>query len=185
MESTIEATMKSYTKKEIARLLKVSPRTIADDAAYLNLTPAQGDRGLKLFSASDFNLISQLREHCADKANTRESFVPSSQVEIYELEDQGRISKHQPQEFTKQPNFDSYQQALILGFAQDPLFDLELLQRISDRGYLLPSKRLAPILNISPEQLNRYQSYIYCGFVISKEDKVGSKIIWKVASNNS
>lgn len=251
VEATIESTVKTYTKKQIANFLGVSPRTIADDAAYLNLKPAQGDRGLKLFSVSDFNLIQQLREHCADKANTRESFVPSSEIEILEEEKQ-LVTKHDSIEVSA----NNYSHSLAQGFAQDPLYDLKLLQRISDRGlilpssrlapilmisleelncykvyfhcgfvltrlrrateeiawqvtldtsldshdpledldllqkisdrhYLLPSKRLAPILGISAKQLNRYKIYVHCGFVVSREDKVGSKILWKVASNNS
>jgi hypothetical protein len=86
VEATIAAAMKTFTKREIAHLLNVSPRTIADDAKFLNLKHTEGDRGLKLYSQSDFNLIAQLREHCADKTKSRESFLPNSKVEILDIE---------------------------------------------------------------------------------------------------
>lgn len=56
--------MRTYTKREMAHILQVSPRTIADDAKFLNLKPTQSDRGMNLYSNQDFNLIQQLRTHC-------------------------------------------------------------------------------------------------------------------------
>ncbi|MGL6342823.1 MAG: hypothetical protein ACRC80_27250 [Waterburya sp.] len=50
MEATITVTMKTYTKREIAYLANVSPRTIADDIKFLGLKHTEGDRGLKLFN---------------------------------------------------------------------------------------------------------------------------------------
>lgn len=173
--------MRTYTKKEIAYKLKVSVRTVEEDARYLNLTPTQGDRGQNLYNQSDFNLISQLREHCADKTNTRDSFLPSSQVEIVSDDDTVAITRIKP----KAPEINLYQESLELGLSQDPLFDLELLQRISDRSYLLPAKRLAPIIGISPKHLNSFRVYYYCGFVCNKETMASGKYLWKVASNNS
>jgi hypothetical protein len=180
VESTIVSTMESYTKKQIANFLGVSPRTIADDAAYLNLKPEQGDRGLKLFSTSDFNLIQQLREHCADKANTRESFVPSSEIEILE-EEKPLVTKYDSIEVSG----DNYSHSLAQGFAQDPLYDLKLLQRISDRGLILPSSRLAPILMISPEELNCHRIYHHCGFVLTRTGKTADEFAWQVTLDTS
>ena len=159
MEATLEATMRTYTKREIAHLLQVSPKTIAEDAKHLNLEPTEGDRGLKLYSESDFNLISQMREHCADKSNSRESFVPNTEVQV--VEDVPQVSK-----LTTNKNSNSainiYQQSLAYGIEQDPLFDLELLQRISDNQWLLPASRLAPLFGISPQYLNSLtQYYLY------------------------
>jgi hypothetical protein len=131
---------------------------------------AEGDRGLKLYSQSDFNLISQLREHCADKTKSRESFVPNSNIEVLDIETQ--VTKLQIKSrkghscVRMQSRVKSfYEDAIDFGLNQDPLFDLELLQRISDRNYLLPATRLAPILNITAKYLNSKKEYYYCGFL--------------------
>lgn len=168
---------RSYTKKEIAYLLEVSPRTIAEDAKFLSLQPTIGGRGMNLYSQSDFNLIEQLRQHCADKSLTRESFVPSAQIEI--VEDEPRISK-----LDTIPQINKFEESLAIACSQDPLFDLELLQRVSNNRWLLPSKRLAPLFGISPKQLNLHKCYCYCGFVATRETYVGSKILWKITANN-
>jgi hypothetical protein len=171
--------MKTYTKKEIAYLLKISVRTVEDDARALKLSPTQGDRGENLYSQSDYNLIRQMRKHCADKTNTRDSFVPSSEVEIMQ-DDHLQVTRIKPQV----PALNLIQESLELGLSQDPLFDLELLQRISDRAYLLPTSRLAPILGISPKYLSSKKNYCHCGFILNKEAIVGGKILWKVSSNS-
>ncbi len=182
MDSTIALAMKTYTKREIAYQLGVSPRTIADDAKYLNLKPTEGDRGLKLYSESDFNLISQMREHCADKSNSRESFVPNTEVEI--VEDVPQVSKLTANKNSNSA-IDIYYQSLIYGLEQDPLFDLELLQRISNNQWLLPAKRLAPLLGISAKYLNTHSKYYYCGFIATKEIYANNKVLWKIEANNS
>lgn len=179
MEATLEATMRTYTKREIAHLLQVSPKTIAEDAKHLNLEPTEGDRGLKLYSESDFNLISQMREHCADKSNSRESFVTNTEVEI--VENDYKISKLT----TNNSALNIYQQSLVYGLEQDPLFDLELLQRISNNQWLLPAKRLAPLLGISAKYLNTHSKYYYCGFIATKEIYANNKVLWKIEANNS
>jgi hypothetical protein len=79
----------------------------------------------------------------------------------------------------------SIQNPITIGLQSDPLFDLEILQRIADHGWLLPSNRLAPLFNISPRYLNKHQSYIYCGFTASKECYVRSKILWRVLDKKS
>lgn len=170
--------MRTYTKREMAHILQVSPRTIADDAKFLNLKPTQSDRGMNLYSNQDFNLIQQLRTHCQDKVNTRESFVPNTEVEV--IEEEVKI--------TRMPNrqsmiVDNYQESIEFGFRGDPLFDLELLQRISDRAYLLPATRLAPIVGLSPKYLNCKKIHHHCGFILTREVNVGAKYLWKVSSN--
>lgn len=174
--------MKTYTKREIAHLLNVSPRTVADDAKFLNLKHTEGDRGVKLYNQSDFNLIAQLREHCADKTKSRESFVPNTEVEVLDIEPTISKLQNQPSALSLQPS--AFNEAIDFGLQQDPLFDLELLQRISDRNYLLPATRLAPIFNITAKYLNTKKEYYYCGFVATKEVYAGGRALWKVLSNN-
>lgn len=182
--STLTVTMKTYTKREIAHLANVSVRTIADDIKFLGLKHTEGDRGLKLFNEYDFNLICQLREHCADKSNSRESFVPNTEVEI--INDEPRVSKLEVKGKREEVRgLSLYEESISFGLAQDPLFDLELLQRISDRSYLLPATRLAPILGITANYLNRQKDYCYCGFTCSKETRAGGRALWKVQANNS
>lgn len=173
--------MRTYTKREIASLLGVSPRTIAEDTKFLQLQPTVGDRGMNLYSQSDFNLIEQLREHCGDKSLTRESFVPSAQIQVVEDELHVRKLSQIPQ-----INADSkFKESLAIACSQDPLFDLELLQRVSNNRWLLPSKRLAPLFGISAKQLNCHKCYCYCGFMATKEAHVNGRILWKITANNS
>ena len=159
--------MQTYTKREMAYKLKVSPRTVSEDAKFLNLKPTVGDRGLKLYSQSDFNLISQMREHCADKSNSRESFLPSTVPEIVEPEPKVRRLSVAPP---------------IKNFSLDPLYDLDLLQRIADNNYLLPTNRIAPIIGLSSNYLLRQSSYFYCGFLIQRQAKKNNQIYWNVYS---
>jgi hypothetical protein len=172
--------MRTYTKREIAYKLKTSVRAIEEYAKYLELTPSKGDRYQNLYNETDYSLICQLREHCAGN-NTKETFIPNTEVEI--LEDNSiSISRIASESL---PAIEIYKQSLEFGLAQDPLFDLELLQRISDRAYLLPTSRLAPILGISPKYLSGKKNYCHCGFIVSKEAIVAGKTLWKVSSNNS
>ena len=169
--------MQTYTKREMAHLLGVSPRTIADDAKFLNLQPTLSDRQTKRYSKFDFNLISQLREHCADKSNTRESFMPNTAVEI--VEEEPKVTPLTSAVKTNS-NITKYEESLNFARASDPLFDLEMLQRISDRNWLMPSARLAPLLGISIPYLNSMEHYNYCGFIISKKAYANNKILWKI-----
>ena len=170
--------MRTYTKREIASLLGVSPRTIAEDTKFLQLQPTVGDRGMNLYSQSDFNLIEQLREHCGDKSLTRESFVPSVQIQV--VEDEQLVTK-----LYAIPKITKFEESLAIALAQDPLFDLELLQRVSNNRWLLPSKRLALLFGISAKQLNCHKCYCYCGFMATKEAHVNGRILWKITANNS
>lgn len=184
--------MKTYTKREISHLLSVSPGTVAEDYKFLNLKPTEGDRGSKLFSKSDFDLICQLREHCKDKRNTRDSFVPNTIVEVLDEEPKvvslgGRISKNPDTGLDTYPKglAGASHESINYGLRTDPLFDLDLLQRISDRNYLLPTNRLAPILDLSPKYLSSKREYCYCGFVATKEIYAHGKALWKITANNS
>lgn len=174
--------MRNYTKRDIASLLKVSVRTIEEDAKFLNLKPIQGDRGSNLYSQRDFNLLEQLREHCADKTKSRDSFVPNTEVEIVEDKEVIAIRRIAPQLPIKVA---LYQESLELGLSQDPLFDLEILQRISNNQWLLPAARIAPLLGLTPKYLNTMRTYEYCGFYLNKEAYCGGRSLWKVSANNS
>jgi DNA-binding transcriptional MocR family regulator len=171
---------KTYTKRELAYLLNCSVSTIEKDCDYLNISPYKGDRGMNLYSEKDFNLLSQLRSHCTDKTKSRESFVPNTEVEVLDIEPTISKLPNEPSALRDLPS--AFNQAIDFGLSQDPLFDLELLQRISDRNYLLPATRLAPIFNITAKYLNTKKEYYYCGFVATKEVYAGGRALWKVLS---
>ena len=172
----------TYTKKELARIFNVSPRTIEDDSRYLGIKPTTGDRNTNLYSESDYDLIEQLREHCKNKANSRDTFIPKSKVEILpDIANTERIS------LTKKTKsiIKNYAESLEVSLQHDPLFDLELLQRVSDRKWLLPANRLAPLFGISAKYLSSKKTYDYCGFVASREIKANNEYLYKVEANNS
>jgi len=62
----------------------------------------------------------------------------------------------------------------------DPVQDLETLQRIADRGWRLPTARIAAIIGRSPKTLARHQSLDHCGFTIRRAGKQGSQLLWEV-----
>lgn len=173
---------KTYTRREIASQLGCSPNTIDFDIEFLKLEPVIGDRGMKLYSDRNFNLIAQLRLHLKNKANTRDSFVPNTEIEI--VEDEPKVSKLIKTKDRSSVNHE-YSQGLQLGLAADPFFDLEMLQRICDRGWLLPSNRLAPLFQITPKHLNTKNRYYYCGFIATKEIYANNRVLWKIDANNS
>jgi hypothetical protein len=171
---------RTYTKKEMAHLLSCSVPTIEKDADWLNLKPLKGDRNINLYTQVDLELIKQMRAHCADKSNSRESFLPQTVTEIVEVEPQiTKIVRG------KQQNFTNLSQIIQEGLSQDPLFDLEILQRISDNCWLLPAGRLAPLFGISAGYLNKLKIYYFCGFIANKETYAGGRALWKVSANNS
>jgi hypothetical protein len=63
----------------------------------------------------------------------------------------------------------------------DPLADLELLQRLADHGWLIPTLRLAAIVGLSPGTLSGRFEFSYCGFTISKAGKQGNQTAWKAS----
>ena len=169
---------KTYTRKEMAYLLGCSVPTIDNDIQHLKLEPVIGNRGMKLYSDRDINLISQLREHCADKSNSRESFVPNTEVEI--VENEPKVSRL----VTRETAITKYQQSIEFGLSQDPLFDLEMLQRICNNNWLLPSSRLAPIFRITSKYLNTKTQYYYCGFIAKKEGYASGKVFWRIEKSD-
>ena len=177
---TLTLMSRTYTKREIAHNLECSIRTIEDDAAWLGLKPIKSDRNSNLYSQADFDLISQMRSHCNDKNNSRTSFVPTKAVSVV------TPSINKVTKIVDRPsNLEKYDRAISIGREQDPLFDLELLQRISDNGWLLPAVRLAPLFGITSKYLNSKKLYEYCGFVASKEVYSAGRVLWKVTANNS
>lgn len=172
---------RTYTKKEIASLLKTSVRTIEDDCESLDIRPTKGDRNINLYSSSDFELIKQLREHCSHN-RSRDSFAYKVATEI--VEDKPQVVKLvQPEKLSIVKR--DFKQNINLGLEQDPLYDLDILQRIADNNWLLPSIRLAPIFNISSSYLSSLSKYEYCGFVATKEIVSGRCALWKITANNS
>ena len=173
--------LKTYTKREMAYALRCSTKTIDTDCGHLGITPQKGDRGLNLYSERDFTLIVQLRQHCSNPQNSRDSFVPITVPQV--VEDEPKIIKLNSEAESHNNNNLSF--FLDRQKEIDPFFDLELLQRISDNKWLLPAKRLAPILGISPKYLNQRSMYIYCGFMAKREILAHNKVLWKVEANNN
>jgi hypothetical protein len=169
----------TYTKREIAHNLGCSVRTIEDDADWFKIKPSKGDRNINLYSQSDLNLISQMRSHCEAAGNSRDSFVFTSVPEV--IEDEPKTTKITKSNLV----LNTLNQTIEFGLSSDPLFDLEILQRISDNCWLLPASRLAPLFGISSGYLNKLQKYYYCGFIANKETYVGNRALWKVSANNS
>lgn len=168
---------KTYTKREIAYNLSCSPKTIDIDVEWFGFTPERGDRGINLYSDRQYQLIRQMREHCANGANTRNSFVPKVVTEVVE---ENAVVKRMVRQVEKVPIVESLQLNLMEQIRVDPFYDLQMLQRISDNRWLLPAKRLAPLLGIKPKYLNSLSRYEYCGFVAIKEMYLRSSACWKV-----
>ena len=165
----------------MAYKLGCSVRTIEEDTYYLKIEPTADERGTNLYSQQDFELIGQLREHCKNKANTRENFVPNKKVEVLDIEPKVtklNIAKN------KALDIDKYQKAIELGLEQDPLFDLEILERIASNKWLIPTQKLALLFNLSRDYLTRKGKYYYCGFLATKKTYVNGHFLWEVTKNN-
>jgi len=63
---------------------------------------------------------------------------------------------------------------------EDTLEDLETLQRIADNGWLIPTKRLAQIINRAPSTLARKPEVNYCGFRLIRAQQEGNQSLWQV-----
>lgn len=166
--------MKTYTRKEIAFDLECSERVIRDDIKHLKIEPIDSeDYGVKIYSSAQFKLIKSLREHCQKPGKTRESFILPTSVEIVE----NPLAKHivKQQGVTDSTKLFVHNQLKI-----DPFYDLELLQRLVDNEWLLPTKRLAAIININPKTLVRHDIYEYCGYSCMKIALNPSSFVWKV-----
>ena len=173
---------RTFTKKEMCFLLGCSERTIDYDVECLNIKPSQGDRGTNLYSQSDFSLIKSLREHCLIPGNGRSSFVPAAEIEIVS---EAAVVKKVKDPYKSDKIKRDYTTSLNAGLSADPLYDLEILQRISDNRWLLPTNRLAPILGLSPAYLSSLSRHEYCGFIITKEVYSKGRALWAIAANNS
>lgn len=166
--------MQTYTKKEIAHLIQCSLRTIHDDISHLGIKPIDNeDYGTNIYSEAQYQLISSLRKHCRDGGKTRETFIPPTPVEVVEPSLPRLIKKNQV--------IDSNKQFIEQQLKVDPLYDLELLQRIVDRKWLLPTKRLAAIINVNPKTLTSRNCYNHCGYFLIKQSYfVSGSYLWKV-----
>jgi hypothetical protein len=60
------------------------------------------------------------------------------------------------------------------------LEDLETLQRIADNGWLIPTKRLAKIIDRAPSTLARKPEVSYCGFRLIRAQQEGNQSLWQV-----
>jgi len=63
---------------------------------------------------------------------------------------------------------------------EDTLEDLETLQRIADQGWLIPTKRLAQIIDRAPSTLARKPEVNYCGFRLIRAQQEGNQSLWRV-----
>jgi len=54
------------------------------------------------------------------------------------------------------------------------------LQRIADNGWLIPTKRLAQIINRAPSTLARKPEVNYCGFRLIRAHQEGNQSLWQV-----
>jgi hypothetical protein len=63
---------------------------------------------------------------------------------------------------------------------EDSLEDLETLQRIADNGWLIPTKRLAKIIDRAPSTLARKPEVSYCGFRLIRAQQEGNQSLWRV-----
>ena len=167
--------MKTYTKKEIALIENCSLSTIEKDLNFLDIKPIKkGDRGLKLYSDRDYQLISKLRQHCS-RGKIRETFLSPTPVQI--------IPKNQPlKEIEPEQTEDRRANYLASDRKIDPLADLEMLQRIADNKWCLPTKRLAAIIGIRPQTLLANSPYNHCGFVCVKYYPCNGTYLWKITN---
>lgn len=62
----------------------------------------------------------------------------------------------------------------------NPFCDLQMLQNLYEKGWLIETSRLAAILNILPSTLNRKKEYFYCGFVCVKVKKQRGLNVWEI-----
>lgn len=168
---TLGVPLKTYTRKEIAFLFQTSIRVIEEDIKHLKIKPIeQGDYGMNLYSDRDYELIKKLREHCSESGKTRDTFIVPTPTEIV-------TENKQLPKINKAINNSSLIQSAM---AIDPLADLELLQRISDNNWLLPTKRLAAILQISPRTLNNSSEYNHCGFICIRAEQAHRTFLWRI-----
>lgn len=166
--------MKTYTKKEIAYLIQCSPRTIHDDIKYLGIKPIDNeDYGANIYSDRQFELIKSLREHCREQNKTRETFILPTPTEIVEQP----LQKILPKPTTI---YGKTKELIAQQLNIDPFYDLELLQRIVENGWLLPTTRLAAIIDVKPKTLIKKDRYLHCGYICTKIGQNRGSYLWRV-----
>jgi hypothetical protein len=62
----------------------------------------------------------------------------------------------------------------------DPLANLRSLQEIAEKGWELPTSKLASLLEVHPKTLKRVQKYRKFGFTCTKLPRQGREAAWKV-----
>lgn len=63
----------------------------------------------------------------------------------------------------------------------DPLQDYEMLDRICEKGWELPTSRLAAILNLSTATVGSMNEFERMGFHFGKVGKSGREVLWSVS----
>lgn len=180
--------MRTWTKREMAYKLDCSVSTIEKDMKYLKdkgysdiIAEVEEGTQIHRYSNNDFELIAQIREHCQDKSNSRDNFVPLTKTEI--VKDEPKITKLKSNEI----NQFSANQNLKLLRQQNPLIEfeiLEALQKSYDHKWLLPTKLAATLIGINPASLLNYKTYSYCGFLLTRLNKTSKNIWWEISKNN-
>jgi DNA-binding transcriptional MerR regulator len=172
--------MKLYSIRDLSEKLGRSNRTIVSWLNKFKLKPVEtGDNQKNLYDRQQFNLLENYRDHLAG-GGTIAGFVVESAIEIVESSQKLEIERAT----VDHPN-QIFDRVFYDCCAADPFFDLESLQRIAQNGWLLPTKRIATIINLSPATLIKLSSYLYQGFLIRRETRSGAGILWRVESNNS
>ncbi|TVQ45051.1 MAG: hypothetical protein EA365_08770 [Gloeocapsa sp. DLM2.Bin57] len=62
--------------------------------------------------------------------------------------------------------------------------DFRILQEIADNDWIIPTSRLAAIINLAPSTLQGKNEYHYCGFKFTRSGKQGSSFLWRVEKIN-
>ncbi|MEM8831073.1 MAG: MerR family transcriptional regulator [Cyanobacteria bacterium P01_G01_bin.19] len=163
-----------YTKQEIASTLGVTPKTISNYTQYLNIKPLEESGKSNRYTEEQFQLIKQLRSHVAAD-NEMKTFVPQAiNIEV-QMDDEPAITKMPSPDggLATTKEFDI--EDLIIGsylenLKQDPLYNLVLLERISQHNWSVSTKLVALMLNRSPKSFSGREKFGFCGFTITRID---------------
>ena len=114
----------------------------------------------------------------------RKSYVSAEQLRLLDelnanLKSSGVIKSINNDSVLFKPDFVQITQQ-ILAETNNPFCDLEMLQTLCDRGWLIDTARLAKILRISPTTLIKHRKYYHCGFCCVKTSKQRGNSVWKV-----
>lgn len=176
------------TRKGIADKLEVSETTIREDIKYLGIEPDEkGLRGVNIYTQSDCDRISALREHC-QSGKTRDSFLEARRTEIVSTVSEIQVDKTTLLE--KEQALDC-PELIQEDIPQDVIRRLLKLQILSDMGWTPPTQKLASILGISVKTLLKKRGekqtakYNYWGIICIPEDRMGNDILWRIYGKNS